>query len=274
MDLQLEGKRALVTGSSSGIGAATATLLASEGVAVAVHGRNAERAEQVAADIRADGGTAIVAVGDLADDDQADAVCVTVDAELGGVDILFNNAGGRNPSKPATAGFLELEPADWLVTYNINVVSAVRMIRHFAPGMVERGWGRIIQNASASATSPSWMLNDYAASKAAILNLTAGLAKALAGTGVTVTTVSPGMTMTPSVSGAYMTGYAKEQGWDADLPLGELEKMWAKHRGLATVGGGRVENIASAVAWLASPLGGYVDGANIRVDGGQNQNIN
>jgi NAD(P)-dependent dehydrogenase (short-subunit alcohol dehydrogenase family) len=274
MDLQLEGKRALVTGSSSGIGAATAKLLAAEGVSVAVHGRNAERALEVAAEIRADGGTVIVAIGDLADDEQANEVCAKVDAELGGVDVLFNNAGGRNPSKPANAGFFELDPADWLVTYNINVVSAVRMIRHFAPGMIERGWGRIIQNGSASATSPSWMLNDYAASKAAILNLTAGLAKALAGTGVTVTTVSPGMTMTPSVSGAYMTTYAEEQGWDASLPLDELEKKWAKHRGLATVGGGRVEHIASAVAWLASPLGGYVDGANIRVDGGQNQNIN
>jgi 3-oxoacyl-[acyl-carrier protein] reductase len=274
MDLQLEGKRALITGSSSGIGAATAKLLAAEGVLVAVHGRNSERAEKVGAEIRADGGTAIVVIGDLADDDEAAAVCAKVDAEFGGADIVFNNAGGRNPSKPATTGFLDIEPADWISTYNTNVVSAVRMIRHFAPGMIERGWGRFIQNSSASATSPGYMLNDYAAAKAAILNLTSGLAKALAGTGVTATTVSPGMTMTPSVQGAYMASYAAEQGWDTSLPEDELEKLWAKHRGLATVGGGRVEHIASAVAWLASPLGGYVDGANIRVDGGQNQGIN
>lgn len=274
MDLQLEGKRALITGSSSGIGAATAKLLAAEGAIVAVHGRNAERAEEVGAAIRADGGTAIVVIGDLADDDEAAAVCAKVDAAFGGADIVFNNAGGRNPSKPATTGFLDIEPADWLSTYNTNVVSAVRMIRHFAPGMIERGWGRLIQNASASATSPGPTLNDYAAAKAAILNLTSGLAKALAGTGVTATTISPGMTMTPSVSGDYMTSYAADQGWDTSLPEEELEKLWAKHRGLATVGGGRVEHIASAVAWLASPLGGYVDGANIRVDGGQNQGIN
>jgi NAD(P)-dependent dehydrogenase (short-subunit alcohol dehydrogenase family) len=274
MDMQLVGKRALVTGSSSGIGATTAKMLAAEGVAVAVHGRDAARTEAVAEEIRAAGGTAVVAVGDLGDEAQAEEVFAAVDAGLGQVDIVFNNAGGRNTANPATVPFLEIAPSDWLTTYNINVVSVVRVIRHFAPGMVERGWGRLIQNASAAATSPGPMLNDYAAAKAAILNLTNGLAKALAGTGVTASTVSPGLTMTPSVLGEYITSYARDQGWDTDLPLDDLERLWARHRGLSTVGGGRVEHIASAVVWLASPLGGYVNGANIRVDGGQNHNIN
>jgi NAD(P)-dependent dehydrogenase (short-subunit alcohol dehydrogenase family) len=274
MDLQLEGKRALVTGSSSGIGATAAQLLAAEGVAVAVHGRDATRAEAVAADIRAAGGTAIVAIGDLGDGEQARAVCETVDREFDGVDIVFNNAGGRNATAPATAPFLDIEPADWLSTYNQNVVSTVRMIHHFAPAMVEQGWGRFIQNASAAATSPSPMLNDYAAAKAAILNLTVGLARALAGTGVTSNAVSPGLTMTPSVMGEYMTRYANDQGWDPTLPLDELEYRWARHRGLSTKGGGRVENLASLVVWLASPLGGYANGTNFRVDGGQNHNVN
>jgi NAD(P)-dependent dehydrogenase (short-subunit alcohol dehydrogenase family) len=274
MDLQLDGKRALVTGSSSGIGATTAQLLAAEGVAVAVHGRDAARAEAVAAHIRADGGTAIVVIGDLAVDEQAREICDAVDSEFGAVDIVFNNAGGRNADAPATAPFLEIEPSDWLSTYNQNVVSTVRMIHHFAPGMVERGWGRFIQNASAAATSPSPMLNDYAAAKAAVLNLTVGLARALAGTGVTSNAVSPGLTMTPSVMGEYMTRYANDQGWDPTLPLDELEFKWARHRGLSTKGGGRVENLASLVVWLASPLGGYANGTNFRVDGGQNHNVN
>src|ERR1035441_6591556 len=103
MELLLKSKRALITGSSSGIGEATARLLAREGCVVVVHGRETERVEYVARDIRATGGQAIIAVGDLANDVEAQAVCETVESQLGGVDILFNNVGGgrRVPSRPA-----------------------------------------------------------------------------------------------------------------------------------------------------------------------------
>ena len=198
MDLQLQGKRALVTGSTSGIGEATVKLLAAEGAVVAVHGRNMERAEQVAADIRSSGGKAVVAIGDLADESQALSVAEKVDAELDGIDILFNNAGGGGRRTEASnPGFLDLTPEDWAGEYEHNVLSVIRMIRHFVPGMKARGWGRIIQNASASAMSPSDTVSDYAAAKAAVVNLTVGLAKALALTGITVNTVSPGLTLTP-----------------------------------------------------------------------------
>ena len=135
MDLQLAGKRALITGSTSGIGEGTAKLLAKEGVAVAIHGRNRQRAERVAAEINAGGGTAVVAVGDLTDEAAASEVAAAVDAGLGGVDILFNNAGGggRNPARVDTT-FLGLEIEDWLGEFEHNVLSAVRMIRHFVPG--------------------------------------------------------------------------------------------------------------------------------------------
>jgi NAD(P)-dependent dehydrogenase (short-subunit alcohol dehydrogenase family) len=95
VDLQLAGKRALVTGASSGIGAAVAKLLAAEGVVVAVHGRDVERATLVVDEIRDAGGTAVVAIGDLTDESEAAAVCAAVDAGLGHVDIVFDNAGGR-----------------------------------------------------------------------------------------------------------------------------------------------------------------------------------
>lgn len=94
MDLLLQGKRALITGSTSGIGQGVANMLAEEGVTVVIHGRNKERAEATAAQIRDTGGNAVIAIGDLSNDDEAAHVCEIVDQELGGVDILFNNAGG------------------------------------------------------------------------------------------------------------------------------------------------------------------------------------
>jgi NAD(P)-dependent dehydrogenase (short-subunit alcohol dehydrogenase family) len=279
MDLQLNGKRALVTGSTSGIGEATAKLLAAEGVAVAVHGRDRDRGERVAEEIRAAGGTAVVALGDLAQEDQAADVARTVQDALGGVDILFNNAGGggRSPDRGSDTGFLSLEPDDWMGEFQHNVMTAVRMIRAFVPGMVERRWGRVVQNASAVASMPRNWENDYAAAKAAVVNLTVGLSKALSGSGVTANTVSPGLILTDKqLSGPtpWLRTFAGAQGWDASLPIAELESMWAAARGIPAGHAGRVENIASMVALLASPLGAFVNGANIRVDGGQNQSIN
>jgi 3-oxoacyl-[acyl-carrier protein] reductase len=280
MDLQLAGKRALVTGSSSGIGEGAARALAAEGVAVAVHGRDEARTRAVADSIHAAGGTAVVAIGDLTDDDGAAHVCSVVDDELGGVDILFNNAGGggttRTTTTSATPAFLDLEPIDWLSTYTGNVVTAVRMIRHFAPQMAEQRYGRIIMNASAVATMPRDTMNDYSASKAAIVNLACGLAKALAGTGVTVNTVSPGLILTPQklTGETWLHGFAASKGWDTTLPLEELDRLWAADRGIPSGCSGRVEHVAAVVSLLASPLGSFINGANIRVDGGQNQSVN
>src|SRR5579859_1557002 len=278
MDLQLTGKRALITGSTSGIGEGTAKLLAVEGVAVAVHGRDKDRAERVATEIRQSGGTAIVAVGDLTNQEQAHEVAGIVTAEFGGVDILFNNAGGggRSPARDSTL-FLDLEPEDWLGEYEHNVITAVRMIRHFVPGMKERGWGRVIQNASAVASMPRNWENDYAAAKAAVVNLSVGLSKALSGSGVTANTISPGLILTrKQLEGEtpWLRTFAKSQGWDTDLPIEELDRMWAAARGIPAGHAGRVENIAAMVALLASTIGGFVNGANIRIDGGQNQAIN
>ena len=278
MDLGLEGRKALVTGSSSGIGEATAKVLAEAGVLVAIHGRDRSRAERVAQEIRSTGGQAVVAIGDLADDEGAERVADVVDAEFGGIDILFNNAGGGGRSgRSASSSFLDLCPEDWLGQYQHNVISAVRMIQRFVPGMKERGWGRIIQNASGIATTPREMENDYAAAKAAVVNLTVGLAKALAGTGITVNTVSPGLILTDKVRtspNTFLQAFARAQGWDPTLPNEELERRWAKARGLPTSRAGRADDIAAMVALLASPRGGYVNGANIRIDGGLNQAIN
>jgi NAD(P)-dependent dehydrogenase (short-subunit alcohol dehydrogenase family) len=283
MDLQLEGKRALVTGSSSGIGAATARMLAAEGAAVVVHGRDTQRTDRVAQEINADGGSAIAVVGDLSTDDGAAGVCDDVEAHYDGIDILINNAGGgggRNPARGETPGFLDLLPEDWVGAYQHNVVAAVRMIRRFAPGMIERGWGRIIQTGSVTATVPVGTMNDYAAAKAAIVNLSVGLSKALAYTGVTANTVSPGLILTPqtldehSHKKPWVKAYARSRGWDETLPTEELEQRWAREWNVPAGRGGRVAHITSIIGLLASPAGAFVTGANIRVDGGQNPSVN
>jgi 3-oxoacyl-[acyl-carrier protein] reductase len=138
MDLRLAGKRALVTGSSSGIGEVIVKQLAAEGVAVVVHGRDESRANAVAKAIRATGGNAEVTLGDLTTDAGADAVAGAALAG-GPIDILVNNAG--------FIGFLswtEATTADWAQTYNTNVISGIRMIQRLVPQMRERHWGRII----------------------------------------------------------------------------------------------------------------------------------
>jgi NAD(P)-dependent dehydrogenase (short-subunit alcohol dehydrogenase family) len=283
MDLQLDGKRALVTGSSSGIGAATARVLAAEGAAVVVHGRDRDRTNRVTEEINAAGGSAIAVVGDLSTDYGATQVCDAIESHLRGIDILVNNAGGgggRSPARGETPGFLELLPEDWVGAYEHNVVAAVRMIRRFAPGMVERGWGRIIQTGSVTATAPVGTMNDYAAAKAAIVNLSVGLSRALAHTGVTANTVSPGLVLTPqtldenSHKKPWVKAYARSRGWDETLRAEELEQRWAREWNVPAGRGGRVENITSIIAVLASPLGAFVTGANIRVDGGQNPTVN
>lgn len=147
MDLQLNGKRALVTGSSSGIGEAIAKILAREGASVIVHGRNQERTNRVAQEIIADGGKAFVAVGELDTDEGAKTVADKALSSFGGVDILINNAGAFRMH-----GWMDSTAEQWVQLYNANVGSIVRMIQLIVPQMKELAWGRIIQIGSGVGT--------------------------------------------------------------------------------------------------------------------------
>jgi 3-oxoacyl-[acyl-carrier protein] reductase len=270
MDLHLHGKRALVTGSSSGIGAGIARVLAEEGVQVVIHGRDEARANRIAAEIRARGGRAEVALGDLSDDEGATRVEEAVLAKLGGIDILINNAGGRTTS--GNPAWLDIALDDWRGTYEQNVGAAVRMVRAFAPGMKERGWGRIVQIASAAATQTEPDLGEYQAAKAALVNVSSSLAKTFAHTGITVNTVSPGMVLTPAAHG-WMTSVARERGWGEDSA--EIERRFTREVIPLSVDRiGRPEDIGRLIAFLASPLAAYVTGANFRIDGGQCRSVN
>jgi len=271
MNLELDGRHALVTGSSSGIGAGIAATLAEEGVAVVVHGRDRGRAESVAAGIRQDGGRAAVAVGDLSTDAGAASVAEAALAAFGRIDILVNNAGGRSSDGGAT-DWMGATPADWMDTYSMNTGAAVRLIHALAPAMKARGWGRLIQIASSAANAPNAAVAHYAAAKAAMINLTVSVSKAFARTGVTANTVSPGMISTPSLD-AWFEGIERDKGWDGDRA--RTEAWVLEHLVVQTVGRvGMVRDIAALVAFVSSPLADFINGANLRADGGRSPAIN
>jgi 3-oxoacyl-[acyl-carrier protein] reductase len=267
MDLQLGGKRVLVTGSSSGIGAGIAAVLATEGASVVVHGRDAERAASVAASITDAGGASAVVLGDLATDDGASAVAHAAVSAFDGIDILVNNAGGA--SELEAKSWFDVPLEEWTKTYEKNVLAAGRMILHLVPAMRERGWGRIIQIGTAASTIPTSAQPDYGPSKAALLNLTLGLSKALAGSGVTANTVSPGMIWTPGVE-RFLQAFARRRNLD---DLDEAAEYIVKGTGQTVHRIGTAEDVGYAVAYLASPLADFVNGVNIHVDGGATSNI-
>jgi NAD(P)-dependent dehydrogenase (short-subunit alcohol dehydrogenase family) len=260
MDMQLKGKRALVTGSTAGIGVAIAKMLAAEGAAVVVHGRSEARARAVVSEIIAAGGTAHAAIGDLATDAGADAV-ISAALGAGSIDILVNNAGTYHH-----LNWTDAKPEKWIETYQSNVLSGVRMIQRLLPDMRRRGWGRIIQIGGGLAQQPIPMQPDYNASLAARHNLAVSLARELQGTGVTSNVVAPGAILVPSVK-ELLTQIAPQRGWGATWE--EIERGAVKDLVPNDVGRlGRPEEIAAAVTYLASPHAAYVSGAVLRVDGG------
>ncbi|WP_432943832.1 SDR family NAD(P)-dependent oxidoreductase [Kribbella sp. CA-253562] len=261
MELGLAGRKVLVTGSSSGLGAEVARVLAAEGAAVVVHGRDQERAEQVAKEIVADGGKASVAIGDLGTEEGADEVAraATVD---GPVDVLVNNVGVFEPAK----GWADLKAADWARLYDVNVLTSVRLIERLVPAMRERGWGRVIQIGSVIGSLPSARQPHYGASNAARENLAASLARELSGTGVTSNAIAVGGIVTPAAEES-LTALGRKQGWGQTWE--EIEPTLTRELAPNNIGRlGRLHEIASAVAYLASPGAAYITGTTLHVNGG------
>ena len=267
MKLNLDGKRALITGSNVGIGKAIALTLANESAAVVVHGLEEDKVNRVTNEIKQDGGKAFGFVGDLSTDEGAAYIANKTQESLGGVDILINNAGAYK-----NRGWMEATADNWAELYNINVLSIVRLVHHIVPQMKETGWGRIIQIASGEATQPFAAMPDYAATKAAQVNLTVSLSQELANTGITVNTVSPGIVVTETVQ-EFFHQTAEKQGWGSDW--NEIEKNILKEFLPNSVGRlGKPEDVANLVAFLASPLSSYINGADYRIDGGSTTCIN
>ncbi|MFJ9418795.1 SDR family NAD(P)-dependent oxidoreductase [Streptomyces sp. NPDC101227] len=236
MDLRLAGHGALVTGSSAGIGAAIAETLAGEGCDVLVHGRDAAAAAAVAEQVAAHGVRAEVVLGDLTEPGVAEQVAVT--ARDFGARILVNSAGPFAEHDWETSG-----PADWRAAFEGNVLPTVRVTQTLLPSLRQHGWGRVITIGSRAQRTPPHDTVTYSAARAAVVNMTTSLAHHLAGTGVTANCVSPGIIVTDEER---IDGSAGER---PGRP-------------------GRPEDIAAAVAYLASPLADYVNGIELRVDGG------
>lgn len=256
MNIDLTGKTALVTGSTQGIGLAIAKGLASSGARVVVNGRTADRVEEAAADVRATTGGEVLGIA--ADVTTAEGVDGLV-AELPAVDVLVNNLGifGATPAR-------EITDDEWRRYFEVNVLSAVRLIRTYLPGMTERGWGRVLQIASDSAiVIPEEMIH-YGTSKTALLAVSRGFAKDAAGTGVTVNSVIAGPTHTAGVEDFVYQLVAKELPWDE-----AQREFMRKHRPQSLLQ--RLiepDEIANMVTYLSSPQASATTGAAVRVDGG------
>jgi len=257
MDLQLTGKRALVSGSTAGIGLAIAKGLAAEGARVIVNGREqpsvdrarTEIAEATAADV--DG-----YAGDLA---QASVAAALAEA-FPDVDILINNLGIFDP-KP----FEEIPDADWMRFFEVNVLSGVRLSRLYLPRMREKDWGRIIFISSESGIQiPSEMVH-YGMTKTAQIAVARGIAESVAGTGITVNSVLPGPTRSRGV-GDFVAAMAAQGG----KPTQQVEaEFFEKVRPSSLIKRfATIEEVASLVTYLSSPLASATTGSALRVDGG------
>lgn len=264
MDLQLLGKRALVTGATGGIGEATARMLAAEGVVVAVNGRKHEKIDRVVAEIRSAGGEAVSALGDVETDAGIEMAVAAVKTAIGGVDILVNNVGGR--VHEGTRDWHDVPIDDWVASYRKNAGAAVVLINQFVGGMKKEGWGRIINISTMAAIEPNETLPEYQAAKAGLNNLTKSLSKALKQTGVTANTVSPGVVMTDGVRW-WIREVAKGRGWPGSFEDHERRYV-TEVRPIAASSAARPEELAYVITMLASPLSRYLTGSNIRVDGG------
>jgi NAD(P)-dependent dehydrogenase (short-subunit alcohol dehydrogenase family) len=258
MDLGLRGKTAVVTGSTAGIGLATATALAREGARVVVNGRTQARVDAAREKILAAvPGADVVGV---AADVGTSAGCEALAARAAGADVLVNNAGVFEPK-----AFADITDADWMRFFEMNVLSGVRLSRALMPGMLARGWGRIVFVSSESALQiPSEMIH-YGTTKTAQLAVARGLAESAAGTGVTVNSVLPGPTLSEGV-GQFVIDLARSQGKDTarvEREFFESVRPSSVIKRFATT-----EEVANLIVYVVSAAASATTGAALRVDGG------
>jgi NAD(P)-dependent dehydrogenase (short-subunit alcohol dehydrogenase family) len=252
VNIDLTGKTALVTGSTQGIGLAIVESLANSGARVAVNGRTPERVEEAVAKL----GSGVIGVAADVATEEGTAELLR---QLPDVDVLVNNLGifGAVPAR-------EVTDEQWRTYFEVNVLAAVRLIRSYLPGMIERGWGRAIQIASDSAlVIPEEMIH-YGVSKTALLAVSRGFAKDAAGTGVTVNSVIAGPTHTAGVEDFVYQLVDKSLPWDQ-----AQREFMIKHRPQSLIQ--RLiepDEIANMVTYLASPLASATTGGALRVDGG------
>src|SRR6202163_2481415 len=258
MDLGLKGKMAVVTGSTAGIGFAIANTLAAEGAQVIVNGRTQARVDSALEKIRKQ--TPKADLRGIAGDLSTAVGVQSFVKEAPGADILINNLGIFEP-KP----FAEIPDADWYRLFEINVMSGVRLSRHYLAGMLERNWGRALFISSESGVQIPAEMVHYGMTKTAQIAVARGIAESVAGTGVTVNSILAGPTESEGV-GAFVEAMAKQE----NKSKAEVEKQFFEHvrpssllKRFATV-----NEVAAMAIYLAGEVSSATNGAALRVDGG------
>jgi NAD(P)-dependent dehydrogenase (short-subunit alcohol dehydrogenase family) len=258
MDLQLQGKRALVTGSTAGIGLAIARGLAREGAGVIINGRTAKRVDQAIAALKTAGVSGKLE-GLAADLGTAEGTRTAIE-RFPEVDILVNNVGIFEAKL-----FEDIPDADWLRFFEVNILSGVRLSRHYLPRMKKRNWGRIVFISSESAIQiPAEMIH-YGMTKTAQLAIARGLAETTAGTNVTVNSVLPGPTASEGVN-----TFVEELARDQKTTRREVEKQFFQNMRPTSLLKRMAEpdEVANLVTFVCSPLSSATNGAALRADGG------
>ena len=244
MDLKLDGKTALVTGASAGIGQGIAIALAGEGVRLAIAGRRREALEETAAQVRAVGAPApLLITAEFMDEDAPKTIADAANDTLGSVEILINNAGGSRPFD------LDATDDDWHEAMTLNFTRHRQLTRLLLDPMIAAGWGRIVYITGKSEPTG---INGAFAAKAAVHAWAKGLSRVVGRHGITVNCIPPGQIMSDQIRRNYSPEVRKKQSED-EIPAGRF---------------GEPEDIAHLVAFLCSPLAGYISGTVIPVDGG------
>ncbi|EFC84136.1 SDR family NAD(P)-dependent oxidoreductase [Parafrankia sp. EUN1f] len=243
----MNSRVAIVTGGGSGIGAAIARRLAADGLAVAVFDLNGATAEETAASIAAGGDKSLGLAVDVTD---AAAIQAGVECVRGRPVILVNNAG-MTPHGP----FLEITTDMWNRSLEINLTSAFHCCQAVLPGMIEEGWGRIVNISSSSINTGPPQLASYVAAKSGVVGLTKVLAREFGPRGITVNTIPPGFIDTPMLRQSEKGGLMRVEEQESVTPVGRI---------------GRPEDIAAACAFLVRDEAGYITGQVIGVNGGRN----
>jgi len=258
MIIDLKGRTAVVTGSTAGIGRATAEGLARAGASVVVNGRGRERTDEAVRQLRHAFPEAEISgvAADLATAEGAQALI----AQAPDADILVNNVGTA-----FLRDFVDIADEDWLSLFQLNVMSGVRASRHYLPRMVERGWGRIVFVSSESGVNIPKEMIDYGMTKTAQLAISRGLAESVAGSGVTVNAVLPGPTRS-EILGNWMAAQAKDGG----ITQEEAEQAFLKNNRPTTLikRFATTDEVANMIVYLCSEQASATTGAALRVDGG------
>ena len=252
MELGLKGKVAIITGSTQGIGKATAVLMAREGASVVICARRQEPLDAVSAEIRAAGGKVLGVAADVSKKADCERIVAEAVKAFGRVDILVNNAGTSNRGK-----FEQVPDETWQADLDLKVFGAIRLIRGVIPEMRKQGGGRIINLTNIGAKQPKAESMPTAVSRAAGLAMTKALSKEFAADNILVNTVCIGLIK----AGQHETTAAKR-----GVPVEQVYEGMAKEIPLGRVG--EAEEVANVITFLASNAASYVTGTSINLDGG------